>query len=106
MRIKKSFIIILSGCISILFSCKSEKNDVLSYINPFLGTSTGYANLIPVASAPYGMVQLGADTRLGGPGYKIEDSEKDLKQKLTEEKDVELIVSYLAEVKKDVISNC
>lgn len=75
MRIKKSFIIILSGCISILFSCTSEKNDVLSYINPFLGTSTGYANLIPVASAPYGMVQLGADTRLGGPGYKIEDSE-------------------------------
>lgn len=52
-----------------------KKKDLLGSINPFLGTSTGYANLIPVASAPYGMVQLGADTRLGGPGYKIEDTE-------------------------------
>ena len=74
-RIKNSFIIILIGCISVLFSCTSKKNDILSSINPFLGTSTGYANLIPVVSAPYGMVQLGGDTRLGGPGYKIEDTE-------------------------------
>ncbi len=35
----------------------------------------------------------------------IKISENDLKQKLTEEKDEELIISYLAEVKKDVISN-
>ena len=35
----------------------------------------------------------------------IKISENDLKQKLTEEKDEELIMSYLVEVKKDVISN-
>ena len=35
----------------------------------------------------------------------IKISENDLKQKLTEEKDEELIISYLGEVKKDVISN-
>ena len=35
----------------------------------------------------------------------IKISENDLRQKLTEEKDEELIMSYLVEVKKDVISN-
>ena len=35
----------------------------------------------------------------------IKISENDLRQQLTEEKDEELIMSYLVEVKKDVISN-
>tara|TARA_E500000331_G_scaffold116601_1_gene113906 strand:+ start:13785 stop:14297 length:513 start_codon:yes stop_codon:yes gene_type:complete len=35
----------------------------------------------------------------------IKISENDLRQKITEEKDEELIMSYLVEVKKDVISN-
>ena len=65
--------IILIGCISVLFSCTPERPDkVIHCINPLLGTSTGYANLLPVASAPFGMVQLGADTHMNNSGYKYD----------------------------------
>ena len=42
------------------FSQKSNKTPI-SYVNGMTGTG-GDANLLPVASVPFGMVQIGADT--------------------------------------------
>ncbi len=46
----------------------------ISYVNPMLGTN-GSSNILPVASAPFGMVQLGADTHLNNAGYKYNADE-------------------------------
>jgi len=40
-------------------SCNSEENKI-DYVDCFIGTG-GDANLVPVASVPYGMVQIGPD---------------------------------------------
>ena len=50
------------------FSQKAEKKPI-SYVNCMIGTG-GDANLLPVASVPFGMVQIGADTHLNNSGYK------------------------------------
>ena len=48
-----------------------------SYIDPFIGTG-GYGHTYPGPSLPFGMVQLGPDTRLSGwdgcSGYHYSDS--------------------------------
>jgi len=58
-----------------LFSC--NHNDVLKYVNPFVGTG-GHGHTFPGASLPFGMVQLSPDTRLEGwdgcSGYHYTDS--------------------------------
>ena len=48
--------------------------DLTRYVNPFMGSSrAGKGLLRPIASVPFGMVQLGPDTRCAGPGYVWKD---------------------------------
>ncbi len=49
------------------------KVDVTDYVNPFIG-SGGNGNIIPVACVPFGMVQVGADTRMENSGYLYSDT--------------------------------
>lgn len=55
------------------FGQKPEKEPI-SYVNCMTGTG-GDANLLPVASVPFGMVQIGADTHLNNSGYKYSANE-------------------------------
>ena len=43
-----------------------------SYVNPMIGTG-GDGAIVPAAGVPFGMVQLGPDTRLTGSGYHFSD---------------------------------
>jgi len=75
----------LNLLISLLFfGCGSSKIDSISieenltnYVNPFIGTG-GHGHTFPGATMPFGMVQLGPDTRLDGwdgcGGYNYSDS--------------------------------
>lgn len=57
------FLLVFNG-----FSQKTDKNPI-SFVNCMIGTG-GDANLLPVASVPFGMVQVGPDTHLNNSGYK------------------------------------
>ena len=46
----------------------TAQEDVLQYVRPMMGTSLD-GRIIPLAVAPFGMVQLGPDTNYGGSGY-------------------------------------
>ncbi len=58
-------------------SSLSAQSDVLSFVNPFIGTD-GHGHTYPGATLPFGMVQLSPDTRLTGwdgcSGYHYSDS--------------------------------
>lgn len=71
-----SFNIFVLGVLLIGFNCFSQKTDKapISYVNCMTGTG-GDANLLPVASVPFGMVQIGADTHLNNSGYKYSAGE-------------------------------
>ncbi|MBQ5938161.1 MAG: hypothetical protein IJL50_10035, partial [Bacteroidaceae bacterium] len=43
----------------------TAQEDVLQYVRPMMGTSLD-GRIIPLAVAPFGMVQLGPDTNYGG----------------------------------------
>src|SRR5690349_14060573 len=49
--------------------CQKTIREPISYVNCMTGTG-GDANLLPVASVPFGMVQVGPDTHLNNSGYK------------------------------------
>lgn len=76
----KKYILILLAIIFIS-GCNKDKNtadnDILSYVNPFIGTS-GHGHTFPGAAYPFGMVQLSPDTGLEGwdwcSGYHYSDS--------------------------------
>lgn len=55
----------------------ARPSSFLQYVNPFIGTG-GHGHTYPGATAPFGMVQLSPDTRLGGwdgcSGYHYSDS--------------------------------
>ena len=55
------------------YTQKAHKG-LISYVNSMLGTG-GDANLLPVASSPFGMVQVGPDTHLNNSGYKYDATE-------------------------------
>lgn len=58
----------------ILFACKGDNNRLpsnIQYVNKFIGTG-GNALVTPVASTPFGMVQIGADTYPMATGYKYD----------------------------------
>lgn len=59
----------------VLVSCEKAPipNNYTAYVNKFVGTG-GDARVAPVASVPFGMMQLGADTRPFGSGYHYNDS--------------------------------
>jgi len=64
-------------CIAVLVlvSCTTKRN--IDYVNPFIGTG-GHGHTYPGPSMPFGMMQLGPDTRLTGwdgcSGYHYTDS--------------------------------
>ena len=49
--------------------CQKQYREPVSFVNCMTGTG-GDANLLPVASVPFGMVQVGPDTHLNNSGYK------------------------------------
>ncbi len=57
--------------------CNSVDNDVITYVNPFIGTG-GHGHTFPGSTLPFGMVQLSPDTRIDGwdgcSGYHYSDS--------------------------------
>ena len=53
------------------YSGSKLHENLISYVNPMLGTA-GDGKLLPVASVPFGMVQLGPDTHLNNSGYKYD----------------------------------
>ena len=59
--------------IGLLGTCKNDPG-LLSNVDCMIGTD-GDANLLPVVSVPFGMVQLGADTHLNNSGYKYDAHE-------------------------------
>lgn len=54
-------------------ACQSEKQHFNQYVDKFVGTG-GNARVTPVASVPFGMMQLAPDTRPSGSGYHYGDS--------------------------------
>lgn len=67
------FLLLLLGII--FFSCKQEQRKVYNhYVNKFIGTG-GNGCVSPVASLPFGMVQIGADTHNGSTGYRYKHTE-------------------------------
>lgn len=55
--------------VTLLFSCQTEQPQSNSqYVNKFIGTGLNGC-VTPVASVPFGMVQIGADTHANSSGY-------------------------------------
>lgn len=71
---KKTPILIIAALL--LFSC-TKKQEPATYVDTFIGTG-GHGHTYPGATAPFGMVQLGPDTRMddwdGCSGYHISDN--------------------------------
>lgn len=65
---------LLSGilCLCLLIACKGGEGGNNQYVNKFIGTGLD-ARVSPVASVPFGMMQIGADTRPYGSGYHYDD---------------------------------
>lgn len=57
--------------ILVIISCFSQ-NDYTKYVNRFIGTG-GNGGVVPVAAMPFGMIQLGPDTRTQASGYHYND---------------------------------
>lgn len=62
------------SALSLNCNAKNTRQFSINYVNSFLGTS-GDANLLPVASVPFGMVQVGPDNHLNNAGYKYNSNE-------------------------------
>jgi predicted alpha-1,2-mannosidase len=59
----------------ITISCVATKEkEYTQFVNRFIGTG-GNGGIVPVAAMPFGMVQLGPDTRTCASGYHYEDEE-------------------------------
>ena len=59
----------------LLLSCSEESTvtGYTRYVNPMIGTGAN-GGVTPVSSVPFGMVQVGPDTRTGGSGYHYDDN--------------------------------
>jgi len=51
----------------------TKGKEIADYVNPFIG-SGGNGNVIPCAVVPFGMVQVGVDTRMENSGYMYDDT--------------------------------
>ena len=60
-----------------VLSCNSKNESKIEYVDCAIGTG-GDANLMPVASVPYGMVQLGPDMALNNSGYKYDKAARQM----------------------------
>ena len=73
-----SIVILLLGCEKYSnHSLEKKGKNLLSYVNPFIGTG-GHGHTYPGATMPFGMMQLSPDTRLDGwdgcSGYHYTDN--------------------------------
>lgn len=57
----------------LLLSCRNNDSGNSRYVNKFIGTGLE-GRVSPVASVPFGMVQIGADTRPYNSGYHYDDT--------------------------------
>ena len=75
LRLTKYFFYI--SLFSTINCCSKSNSDVLKYINPFIGTGA-HGHTFPGPTRPFGMVQIGPDTRIEGwdgcSGYHYSDS--------------------------------
>lgn len=64
---------LLSGLLfCLLIACRNEADSNNQYVNKWIGTGLE-GRVAPVASVPFGMMQIGADTRPYGAGYHYDD---------------------------------
>ena len=64
---------LLSGLLfCLLIACRNEADNNNQYVNKWIGTGLE-GRVAPVASVPFGMMQIGADTRPYGAGYHYDD---------------------------------
>ncbi len=61
------------AAVVMIAACNTANKPVLSYVNRMIGTASN-GNVTPVVSVPFGMIQMGVDTRLTGSGYNYNDS--------------------------------
>ena len=62
-------ILAITALVTVLQGCITQQDDILSYVNPFIGTAGG-GNTFPGALAPWGMVSVSPHTDLYAPsGY-------------------------------------
>jgi len=61
---KRAVIIAALAMLSLL-SCSQDGEDLARYVDPLIGTG-GHGHTFPAATVPFGMIQLGPDTRLTG----------------------------------------
>ncbi|WP_197516503.1 hypothetical protein [Flavobacterium gilvum] len=64
-------LVIYGFCISLLIAC-DKKERVNENVNMFMGSGLN-GRVAPVASVPFGMMQIGADTRAYESGYHYDD---------------------------------
>ncbi|MDD3642863.1 MAG: GH92 family glycosyl hydrolase, partial [Candidatus Krumholzibacteria bacterium] len=73
---KRTVIAALAVTAALLLAGCGSGEDIVSYVDPLVGTG-GHGHTHPAASMPFGMVQLGPDTRLSGwdgcSGYHYSD---------------------------------
>lgn len=72
---KKLSLLLMGGCLFGLsvVGCKESAPSNNRYVNKWIGTAWE-GRVAPVASVPFGMMQIGADTRSCGAGYHYDDS--------------------------------
>ncbi len=70
---KRRIILVLS--LFLLLSCtnKNTTKDYTQYVNPMIGTGANGA-ISPISGIPFGMIQVGPDSREGGSGYHYSDN--------------------------------
>ncbi len=61
-------ILLILGWVSLICSCSAPESDPVSYVRPMMGTGAAGC-VVPMATAPFGMVQLGPDTHFTSSGY-------------------------------------
>ena len=81
MKFKELTVVFL--CAILLLACKTEKENILKYVDPFICTEGDHGHWHPSALVPFGMVKLGPDTYPGSltgdgdwahSGYNFADS--------------------------------
>ncbi len=68
----KNYLALIFLTVFTFSSCTEQKEDHTRYVNRFIGTG-GNGGISPVAAMPFGMVQLGPDTRTCSSGYHYDD---------------------------------